>query len=66
MGGAFAHHDVVSDRVVCGLECSDVGPCLLLLDHALKICRLRAYSGPMALLFADEALGRLSASLLSP
>ena len=65
MGGAFAHHDVESDRVVCGLVCSDDGPCLLLLHHGLEICRLRAYNGPMALLFADEALGRLSASLVS-
>jgi len=32
VGGAFAHHGAVSDRVVCG----DVGPSLLLLKNCLK------------------------------
>jgi hypothetical protein len=57
VAGAFAHHDSVSDSVVCGLVCSKIGPSLLLLDHGLKVGRLRAYSRPMALPFEDEALG---------
>jgi len=65
VGGAFAHHDAVSDSVVCGLVCSKVGPSLLLLDHGLKVGRLRACSRPMALPFADEALGGLPTSLVS-
>jgi len=65
VGGAFAHHDAVSDRVVCGLVCSDVGPSLLLLNHCLKIGCLRACSSPVTLLFADEARGWRPASLVS-
>jgi len=65
VGGAFAHHDAVSDRVVLGLVCSDVGPSLLLLNHCLKIGCLRACSSPVTLLFADEARRWLPASLVS-
>jgi len=57
VGGAFAHHDESSDRVVCGLVCSEVGPSLLLLDHGLKIGCLRACCSPVAMPLADEALG---------
>jgi len=42
---------------MCSLVCSKVGPFLLLLDDGLKFGRVRAYSRPMALPFADEALG---------
>ena len=65
MGSTFANHDAVSDRVVCGLVCSDVGPSLLLLNHCLKISCLRACSSPVTLLFADEAREWLPASLVS-
>jgi len=65
VGGAFAHHDAVSDRVVRGLVCSDVGHSLLLLNHCLKIGCLRACCSPVTLLFADEARGWLPASLVS-
>ena len=65
LGGAFAHHDAVNDRVVRGLVCRDVGPSLLLLNHSLKISRLRACSSPVTLLFADEARGWLRGSLVS-
>jgi len=65
VGGAFAQHDAVSDRVVRGLVCSDVGPPLLLLNHCLKIGCLRACSSPVTLLFADETHGWLPASLVS-
>ena len=65
MGGTFAHHDAVSDRVVRGLVCSNVGPPLLLLNHCLKIGRLRACSSTVTLLFADEALGWPLGSLVS-
>jgi hypothetical protein len=65
VGGTFAHHDAVSDRVVRGLVCSNVGPPLLLLNHCLKIGRLRACSSPVTLLFADEALGWPPGSLVS-
>jgi len=57
VGGTFAHHDAVSDRVVRGLVCSNVGPPLLLLNNCLKNGRLRACSSPVTLLFADEARG---------
>jgi len=65
VGGAFTHHDAVSDRVVRGLVCRDVGPSLLLLNHCLKISRLRACSSSVTLLFADEACGWPPASLVS-
>ena len=65
VGSTFANHDAVSDRVVCGLVCSDVGPSLLLLNHCLKISCLRACSSPVTLLFADEARRWLPASLVS-
>ena len=65
MGGALAHHDMVSNSVVCGLVCSKVGPSLLLLDHGLKVSGLRAYSSPMTFLFAHEAFGPLFTSLVS-
>jgi len=65
VGGTFAHHDAVSDRVVRGLVCSDVGPSLLLLNNCLKIGCRRACSSPVTLLFADEARGWLPASLVS-
>ena len=65
LGGAFAHHDAVNDRVVRGLVCRDVGPSLLLLNHSLKISRLRACSSPVTLLFADEACAWLPVSLVS-
>jgi len=45
--------------------CNEVAPFLLLLDNGLKICRLRACIGIMALPFADETLGRLFASFVS-
>jgi len=65
VGGTFAHHDAVSDRVVRGLVCSDVGPSFLLLNHCLKIGCLRVCSSPVTLLFADEARRWLPASLVS-
>ena len=65
MGGVFAHHDAVSDRVVRGLVCSVVGPSLLLLNHFLKISHLRACNSPVTLLFADAARGWIPASLVS-
>jgi len=65
VGGAFAHHDAVSERVVRGLVCSDIGPSLLLLNHCLEIGCLRAYSSPVTLLLADEARGWLPTSLVS-
>jgi len=65
VGSTFANHDAVSDRVVHGLVCSDVGPSLLLLNHCLKIGCLRACSIPVTLLFADEAREWLPASLVS-
>ena len=65
VGGAFAHHDAVSDRVVRGLVCSDVDPSLPMVHHGLKIGRLRSCSSPVTLPFADEALGWLPASLAS-
>jgi len=64
-GGVFAHHDAVSDRVVRGLVYSVVGPSLLLLNHFLKISRLRACNSPVTLLFADAARGWIPASLVS-
>jgi len=65
VGGAFTHHVAVSDRVVRGLVCSNVGPSLLLLNHCLKIGCLRACSSPVTLLFADETRRWLPASLVS-
>jgi len=64
MGSIFAHHDTVSNSVMCSLVCSKVGPSLLLLDHGLKVGHLRAYSSPTTFLFAvnhsDNSLPLLS------